>query len=465
MRLRFDDFLLVLAATLLIAQGCGPRGPQEGESPSRPASEADVRTAPKNPASPSKQHAADPVNGKETGKRQPDRRSRLESPRSADEAVRAVLSGIRDNNPRAVWEFLPAGYQHDVNDLVHEFADRMDPALWDGLFTSLKKLVHLLKTQKRFLLDNPKLNAAESINVDDLRANWNGLVGLLETLADSEASDLERLKRLDVGDALDNTGGRLMDQLAALSRLQPENPFQRDVIQRLAEVQVTLASSDGETARVRLSAPNSGEPPQEFDFVKIEGKWIPRTLAEQWTSNMDQAKARLAQLTPEAMARLKHQMLPMLKAVNTTVDALQAATTQAEFDAVVQQQVYPAIESWLSSVQPSIVEPGSTNDRPIRSEGDQSGRPATILVMGRVDADDEEALSRLLRSRSDDPGNDILIGPNVLNGRMEYRLVPVGNLDAFVGKLDFATVIEVDRAKRTITIKLDRPLSKPGSAP
>lgn len=448
--------LLCVAASLCIVGGCGPPERPVEEDTTNPKAETVGETAAEGSKSPAKRPAAEAVNG-EAAKSA----DRTALPQAPDEAVRAVLQGIRENNPRAVWEFLPAGYQRDVNDLVHEFADRMDPELWNGVFTSLKKLVRLLKTQKRWILSHPKLNAAETINVDELEANWGGLVGLLETLAESEISDVRQMKKLDVGELLQTTGGRLMEQLAALSRLHPEDPFEQDVTRRLAEIEVTVVSSDGETARVRLRAPDSDEPPQEFDFVKIEGKWIPRPLAEQWETNIAQAKAKLAQLTPERVAQLKGRMLPALHGFNATVDQLQGAKTQAEFDMVVQQQVYPLVEQFLAAFPAPAAEPGEVEDAPTRSKGGGTSGPVTVIVRGRLDADGEERLSRLLGNRSNDPGNEILIGPVVTGDRMEYRLLPVGDLDEFVEKLDFAEVVEVDREGRTVTIELRRPLQEP----
>ena len=41
---------------------------------------------------------------------------------SPDAAVMAVVNGIKANHPEAIWNFLPASYQADINQLVQQFA-------------------------------------------------------------------------------------------------------------------------------------------------------------------------------------------------------------------------------------------------------------------------------------------------------------------------------------------------------
>src|SRR5262249_30851728 len=47
-----------------------------------------------------------------------------------DGAMRALLDGWGADNPEALWDALPAGYQQDVNDLVHLTARRLHPEAW-----------------------------------------------------------------------------------------------------------------------------------------------------------------------------------------------------------------------------------------------------------------------------------------------------------------------------------------------
>src|SRR5258708_4650419 len=51
-------------------------------------------------------------------------------PETADAALRAVLNGLHENHPEALWDAMPASYQRDVNGLVHLFAGRMHPEAW-----------------------------------------------------------------------------------------------------------------------------------------------------------------------------------------------------------------------------------------------------------------------------------------------------------------------------------------------
>jgi hypothetical protein len=43
-------------------------------------------------------------------------------PDTPDGAIRLVIAGMQEKRPEALWNFLPASYQKDLNDLVHHFA-------------------------------------------------------------------------------------------------------------------------------------------------------------------------------------------------------------------------------------------------------------------------------------------------------------------------------------------------------
>ena len=60
-------------------------------------------------------------------------------PETADQALRAILDGLHENRPAALWDALPTSYQKDVNDLVHLFAARMHPEAWKWFLQIARK--------------------------------------------------------------------------------------------------------------------------------------------------------------------------------------------------------------------------------------------------------------------------------------------------------------------------------------
>jgi len=198
---------------------------------------------------------------------------------TADKAVAAVLRGLETNDPRVIWEFLPESYQEDVNRVVHKFAHKMDAQLWNETFESANKISEVLKTRRAFILKHPAFKQEDPAKSKKVAANWDALVGLLSTVLESNISDLDQLKTIDVGEFLAETGGRLMSQFSDLSKLAPNDPYRKE-LQLVLETKVELVSSNQDEAMVKLSPRNPALPTTEYEFVKVEGKWIPQTLAQ-----------------------------------------------------------------------------------------------------------------------------------------------------------------------------------------
>ena len=257
-----------------------------------------------------------------------------------DQAIMEVMNGLSQNKPEAAWNFLPASYQTDVNGLVADFAGKMDAEIWAKGASVVQKLVNVLKTKKDFILSNQmvKANPAMAMAGPDaakkLAENWDGILEFLNIVATSELADLEKMKTLDVGAFIAGTGGKLMNQAAALSAMVPDDPYNTKV-KKLGETKVTVLSSDATTAKVKVEVP--GEDAEETDMVLVEGKWLPKEIADEWQEKIAEAKKGIAEIKPEDMAKQKPQVMAMLTMVEGTLDQLAAAKTQQEFDATAQQ--------------------------------------------------------------------------------------------------------------------------------
>src|SRR5207253_1291664 len=109
---------------------------------------------------------------------------------------------LQRNRPEVVWDFLPAGYQRDVNDLVHDFADRMDPELWASGVRVVRKLGEVIKTKKAFVAQLVQPNPGPGP-----RPDWDELAHLFRVIAESDLGDLDRLKKAEARNIVAVTGG------------------------------------------------------------------------------------------------------------------------------------------------------------------------------------------------------------------------------------------------------------------
>jgi hypothetical protein len=381
------------------------------------------------------------------------------STETADAAIMAVFEGLKADNPRAAWDFLPASYQKDVNGLVHEFAGKMDAELWSRSFGTLRQVVHVLKTKKEFILSNPALQGAEDAPgplppgaAEDLAKNWDGILNVLNTLLTSEISDLEKLKTADMGDFVGTTGGSLMKQIGTLSKAAPGDPFESGFKAKLAAAKATVISSEGDKALVRLESPD--EESKEVELVRVEGKWIPKDMADGWEEGMSEARASLAALDPKAMAAQKEQVLAVLDGIDATLGKLDGAKTTDEFNLAATEAMAPIMGMLLAGGLggplggPSFPSPGTIPDDAVMIE-----------VVNEIAQEDEEALQTALEKKADDV--DVSLAIAIRAGKsLKIEVSPVEDVAAFAKKIDFGKVLKVDVEKRTITIDTSKPASK-----
>ena len=356
-------------------------------------------------------------------------RPRRDPPDAADAAVLAVLDGMKKDHPEAVWDFLPDSYQRDLNDLMHGFAQRMDPELWNKGVAVFRKLVGVLKTKKAFLA-----------------ADMTRVAGLTETLLDSDLADLEKMKSFEGRRFLAGTGARLIGQLHDLGQ---------DLGGMLQIKKVTLVKFRGDTATLELK---TSQETTEREFVRVEGKWIPKDLAEGWIEQIGEAKARLSVLSPENLGEMKPQILSLLEAIDGVLDRLAAARNQEEFraglgEADIQFAPFKAlVAGWLggSAGGPDAggADAGETAvGEPARDEALEF---VTIVVTGMLDDDAQDALRARLNAVADNRD----LAESEITGDDETTTIkvgPVSDIESYAKRLDFLKITSIDAKTRTIT--------------
>jgi hypothetical protein len=260
-----------------------------------------------------------------------------------DAAARALQASMEAGELRAVWDALPSSYQRDVNDLVHAFAANMDADLWRSGTGLVRKAIRVLKEKKEFILQQPAL-AASPVDTTAMIENWDPIVGVLETIAASDLADLEKLKTLDVGVFLDGTGKKIAEQLAALAKAAddkklsltefPGVPVDAMPLAGIGSAKFSTVKIEGDTATLRIE--NDGKTEEE-EVVRVDGKWLPKKMVDQWSEQMQSAKTALTTQMPESLKKNKMAVVVPMQMILGVLDQLLATKTQAEFDQVIQQ--------------------------------------------------------------------------------------------------------------------------------
>ena len=250
-----------------------------------------------------------------------------------DTAFMTVVEGLQEQRPEVIWEALPASYQQDITDLIHEFAATIDSDVYDRSFSILGKAATVLEAKKELMLASGMLDRP-GVPSERTAAGVDAAAQLLQTLAGSDLASIETLKTLDPSATLGSTGSRLMVLAAEVSRLMANDPYETQFTQNLAKTTVELVSSRVDTAVVRVQLPY--QLPEEQPMVRVDDRWVPVEMAAQWPELIQSARAQLSRLEGEEFTAKKPQVMMVLGMVEVALDQVAAAETQEQLVAAQQ---------------------------------------------------------------------------------------------------------------------------------
>ena len=337
-----------------------------------------------------------------------------EAAKTADEAVERVAHGIADGELQHVWYAIPDSYQEDVTEIVHEFAGKMDAELWNRTFSVLDKLTRLVKDKRDFILDHPMI-AGQIESRRDAEKSWKSVVETLDVLVSSELSDLDDLESLDIEKFLTGTGNDFMKQLTAAAAVTGENGY-ADGMKTLGELKATVVESDGDTAMVKVELP--GKPAKTDPYVRVEGKWIPKSMADEWQGNMAATRSKLAAFSGQM--ENKASVLMQLSMVEGALDTLLAADTSDEFNAGIGAMMGMAMAAMMSQAS----ETGSAGSFGMPPSLSGSSTPSLQMFgsgagSGPVAGSGDDAASDISMPRRTGPLEEIM-GASVLSEADRY---------------------------------------------
>ncbi len=271
-----------------------------------------------------------------------------QSAHGADETVRQVLHGLEKRQSRALWEFLPTSYRRDVQRLARDVAERLDEKSWGPFVATWQKARQVLPQNLSSLVP-PKSGDNERGDGTNLPFNPAALAQLLDVIGDSELSDLQRLRSIELDRFLDQTGDKLLATLGRIAvgdqRGSADDPFSQ-----FGKVQVELISSSSRIAVVKIRWPE--QEPTTPEFVFVEDQWIPQSLAETWPAQFAEVRERSLAWANDVRER-PEEWHARLREIDQWLDELAATKSAADARQVWQSGVSRIAIAWFGSVAPS----------------------------------------------------------------------------------------------------------------
>lgn len=248
-------------------------------------------------------------------------------PSSPDGTIEVIALNLADNHPEILWEAMPESYRADINEITALFAAKMDPELYDRSMALALNFVDVIQSKQDIILASNTV-AGTGVDVAEIEARMGPSLAITRTFFASEVSTLAGLAAIDWQQYLAGTVAQLMAQADAIEAVEGEDPFLL-----LDTLEVEVLDETGDTALLRITA--GDEEPEEVAMTRVENRWVPTEMAEQWDAKVAEARTALEELTPEKVQEMKGQAMFGLAMAEGFVTQLATIETSEEFDATV----------------------------------------------------------------------------------------------------------------------------------
>jgi hypothetical protein len=295
---------------------------------------------------------------------------KVQLPDGADSVVLIPVKLLEDEDPKLLWEMLPPSYQTDVTNLIHDFVNNMDQQIWDKLFELLQQAGLLLNEKQDLITAMIEESLGGSgASPEEMQQSLEMMGEMLKTLVESDLGKHAKAKSMDPGKFLDETGKELFKLIAETSKLEEGDPWNTEIKAKLKDIKVEVISQEGDTATISVSGMpdlpdideltaqlpgfDDSELPGlsmlkngEQEVVKVEGKWIPKAMADGWKETITGASEMINTdlkdlLGPEE----KKQIMTIMNAVQVGMTGATKAKTQEELQMAMMQAVMGALMS------------------------------------------------------------------------------------------------------------------------
>ncbi len=269
-------------------------------------------------------------------------------PDSPDGTVVAIAENLALYRPEILWEALPESYQTDINEITQLFAAKMDPEIYDRGLALVGRAVEVLQEKQELILAS---NSATALPADAAKVEMGMTSSLtvMQMILGSEVSTLAGLGAIDWQQFLSTTGSQVLEYADSVEAEEGEDPFAE-----INSLTVETVEATDDTATLRISSAN--QEPEDVEMVRVEGRWVPKDIAEEWDSNVADAREGLEALTPEKMAELKGQAAFGLAMAEGIIEQVAVVESAEEFDALVGPMIEAVMGNLSFAVPPQAGE-------------------------------------------------------------------------------------------------------------
>ncbi|MGC6423736.1 MAG: hypothetical protein ACON4O_01970 [Lentimonas sp.] len=256
-------------------------------------------------------------------------------PEASDEAMKLVFSEFADGNGGIIWKAMPVSYQNDVNTIVRLAGTKIDAEVYDKVFALVGRIGTVVDKQQGFILNTSLLPAQDSAELEKMQKGIPLVAQVIALIANSDIATSAGLQAFEGQKFFDTTVSELAKLSAELEHLQGSDELS---LQEIRDATITVVEQTETTATLTMTA---GDDEETSDFVKVEDRWVPADMANDWTSSVAEAISELEAYNPEEMAAQKPQIMTAVAMLDGVLTQLESAETQEQFDQAIQGAMMP----------------------------------------------------------------------------------------------------------------------------
>lgn len=209
------------------------------------------------------------------------------APATADGVVKESLKAFAEKEPGKIYYMLPDSYRKDIQDLKDMALAKLDKETVDNALKAFDKVVAGLEKHKDKLIEGdlplPLPKEAIGVAVDRIVALWAVLNG-------TGLGTYDGWKVLDMGQFLLEHGKMIVTAGLEVAGKTEYGAEVGKVTAMVAGVSVDVKKTEAEETILTVVIDQDEE---EMKFVKVEGKWIPEDLQNDWTEGVAEARKKI----------------------------------------------------------------------------------------------------------------------------------------------------------------------------
>ncbi|MCU0719089.1 MAG: hypothetical protein MUC83_05250 [Pirellula sp.] len=254
--------------------------------------------------------------------------AKFASMKTAEEFVKFIQAESVKGNYVIQWDQFPPSMQIDAENLAKEAIGKLEQPALDDILKFKKLVVETFKSKKSYLLNSKELGLPPEIK-PLVELLYDPVVELVSEAVPDSYFKLETLKKTELRDILTTVVSNVAPRLENIFSKLPPGMNPKDAMTQMSDAAKFNQISDTE-AQLTVINPLGGEITQTL--VRVDNRWIEKTMFESMKAGIEQAKPTVQALDSKQLTRSIRQGL---LAMNAAFGGLANAESQQDVDDII----------------------------------------------------------------------------------------------------------------------------------